>query len=127
MAHYDPSENIGRLREGLTAVIAGRATKFSGAVGSLVVVFDGEPTPFSGGRVLLFQQFLLDRAGVIPEIVRQVPACLKVFFDVGDDPDSVAAVRRLLATPAFDALCKGLQISQVQLGAEMVRPKKRRP
>lgn len=127
MGIYDAKENASRVRHGILSLLSGRAIDFISASAPLVVVFDGDPSQFSGGRILLFQQFFLDRLGIIPEIVRQVPACIRVYFSIErDDRDAVKAALCTAdgkATPDFQVLCRELNVSLVQLGGTIIRLK----
>lgn len=124
MTYYSPKENARRVREGLAALLAGRAMDFGPADQFMIVVFEGEPSQLGTGRILLFQQFFLNQTGVLPMVVKKVPACIKVFFDVdGADRETVGKVVHEGGnpTPDFQALCRDLRISYVQLGGTIIR------
>jgi hypothetical protein len=120
MAPYDAEENISRLRRGMVALLGGRSIDFEKSGATLVVVFDGAPSRYSNGRVVLFQDFFDANLGIVPQVVRQVPACIKVFFNT--EPASTKAVSDLLQSAAFRTLCHDLHISQVQFGVKMFLP-----
>lgn len=120
---YDAIENINRVRKGLVAVLQGRTIDFSTDHTPFIVVFDDPINKFSEGRVVLFQQFFIEQLGMILEIVKQVPACLKIFFKVDfEEPEERQRFAELIETPAFLRLCSELNISQIQFGSKMVVP-----
>ena len=118
---FNPTDNADRLKRGLLSLISGIAIEFSKTNSSLIVVFDGKATTFSSGRVLLFQQYIYERTGIIPEIIRQVPACIKIFFNIdADNKEQRELISQTLETSEFRELCNKLRISQVQRGSKII-------
>lgn len=118
------NENQDKVREGLLSVLAGRSIAFSNNNANLVAIFDDPINRFSGGRVLLFQQFFQDRMGFIPQIVREVPHCMKIHFDVGElDTQETLLLGELLKGEEFRKMCRGVNVTQVQFGSRIVLAK----
>lgn len=62
--------------------------------------------------------------GIVPQIVREVPACMKIHFDVGDmGTEDYLNFNELLASEEFRAMCRGVNVSQVQFGSTLLRAK----
>lgn len=118
---HDAADNIERIRKGLLSILGGKSIDFTNDLAPLVAVFADPVGRHSGGRVMLFQHFFSDRLGFYPEIVRQVPACLKIFFKVGSlDGRDADAFEKLLASDEFRTVCEDLNISQVQFGSKFI-------
>lgn len=121
MPMYDAVENSRRLKLGLIALVSGSPVAFSSnKLTSFIVVFDGAPSLFSGGRIALFQQYILSTFGKIPEIVREVPSCIKVFFYLPwDDQIEKERLMSILSHIDFTDLCRKLEITYVQFGGKI--------
>lgn len=124
MNYYDATENSERLHRMMLAMIGRKAVDIASGNANLVVVFDGDPSPLELGRITLFQRYIDDRIGIVPEILKQVPACIKVFFRLPiDDRSRVDQVKVLLRSEDAQALYRDLRISQLQYAGEMLFPK----
>ena len=115
------ADNARRLRDGVRAAVAGRVVEFAQKNADIIAVFDDPFGQFSGGRISLFQQFIFDNIGVVPEYVKSVPACVKVFFSLGPySEENIDLLRGLLRSERAREIYSNLRISQVQLRGEMV-------
>ncbi|WP_336485773.1 hypothetical protein [Methylobacterium nigriterrae] len=118
---WDPEENSRRVRAGLVSLLAGRPISFTRSRCDLIVVFSGSFTKFSGGRVHLFQQHVLDGLGIYTEIVKQIPACIKVFFVFHNkNYGGKAEIQEFLTSQESMEVYENLGITQIQLGGEII-------
>lgn len=124
MNYYDATENSERLHLMMLAMIGRQAVEIARGNANLVVVFDGDPSPLEAGRITLFQRYIDDRVGLVPEILKQVPACIKVFFRLEiSDRDRINDIKLLLTSADAHSLYRDLRISQLQYAGEMLFPK----
>lgn len=123
MSAYSPHENAHRVREGLLALVKGNPAAFDDTATPLIVTFDVEPSIFAAGRIMHFQRYFLDRLGFYPQVVRQEPACVKVFFAVPEDALDLKRLREVLYADEFRALCDDLRVTRVQFQGAFVLPR----
>ena len=120
---YDRSENLVRVRQGLISILSGRKIEFSNDQWNLMALFCDPITKFSQGRVLLFQNHFVEHAGTIPEIVSQMPACLKIFFRIeAEEPEVKKKILDIISSDSFSVLCRDLNVSAVQFGGQLIHP-----
>lgn len=120
---YDPVDNGMRARQALAAAIAGLPKTFEPDVESKLIALFSDPLgPYAAGRIVRFQQIILDETGVLPEIIKQVPACLKVYFALGPEPGRVIAKLAALAERAdFAEACRQLGVAHIQFASTLKR------
>lgn len=115
------SENARRIRDGVKGARAGKIIEFAKKKPDLIVVFDEPFGKFSGGRISLFQQFIADNIGVVPEFIKSIPACVKVVFSLGpSSEDNIAVLRKLLKSAQARRIYSNLRISQIQLSGDLI-------
>ncbi len=115
-----PHENVRRIEQGLAALIRGNEINFATQNTELVVLFDVPATRFGAGRILLFQQFIEQKTGVIPIVIRQVPACIKVFFDYPYQQADRDHLLDMFKSSEFHVVYQSLRIKQVQFAGQLV-------
>jgi hypothetical protein len=114
-------ENARRLRDGVRAALAGQVAEFAKKNTDLIAVFDEPFGQFSTGRISLFQQFVTDNIGVVPEYIKSVPACVKVFFSLGPySAENIEILRGVLRSDSAREVYSNLGISQIQLRGELI-------
>lgn len=123
MTHFDPAENSRRIKAGLLAAISGRPLEFARENSNLIAVFDGPFTKYSSGRITLFQEYVYEIAGVAPEFIREVPACIKVFFKLQiEERDRLNHVLAALESAEAKEMYRSLGISQLQFAGKIITP-----
>ena len=124
---YSPQENARRVRAAVLDGVQENPEIFSeGTEANLLVIFD-RLHKFAGGRIFLFQQYLLDGLAIVPEIVAARPLSretvsssrteISFWADVSESHMHLA-ILEALKRGGFGFICADLGISHVQFEGE---------
>ncbi|WP_323767925.1 hypothetical protein [Antarctobacter sp.] len=123
--YFDPEDNSSRLKKSIAAAIVDDVitfNEFSESSNRLVAVFDDPVDEFTAGRIRLFQQTVFDACGAYSTVVKTIPACLKVFFELDIDVDEVKAdLRKFFESGEFSATSGELGILYVQFAGKIYK------
>lgn len=123
--YFDPEDNTERLRKSIAAAIVDDVitfSEFSEKSNSLIAVFGDPIDEFTAGRIQLFQQSVFDACGAYSRVVKSIPACLKVFFDLDLNTDDVKSeLRKFFESAEFSATSGELGILYVQFAGKIYR------
>lgn len=85
-------------------------------------MFDDPVDGFTAGRIRLFQQVVFDACGAYSTIVKGVPACLKVFFELDIELDEIKDdLRTYFDSAEFSATSEELGILYVQFSGKIFK------
>lgn len=88
----------------------------------MIAVFDDPVDGFTAGRIRLFQQVVFDACGAYSTIVKGVPACLKVFFELDIELDEIKDdLRTYFDSAEFSATSEELGILYVQFSGKIFK------
>lgn len=121
--YFDPEDNSSRLKKSIAAAIVDGVitfNEFSEGSNRLVAVFDDPVDEFTAGRIRLFQQAVFDACGAYSTIVKSIPACLKVFFELDMDVEEVKPdLIKFFESAEFSATSGELGILYVQFAGKI--------
>lgn len=123
--YFDPKENSSRLKKSIAAAIVDDVityNEFSEGSNRLIAVFDDPVDEFTGGRIRLFQQAVFDVCGAYSSIVKSVPSCLKVYFELDIEVSEVRDdLRSFFDSAEFSATSDELGILYVQFAGKIYK------
>lgn len=121
---FNTIENNERLEKGLKQALVNQITEFNNiSGGQSIAVFSDPIDEFTGGRIRLFQQAIFDESGIYPEVVKMIPACLKVFFTLEASREyTKKTLIPYFSTQRYNELCDEVGLSYVQFYGTIFHP-----